>query len=385
MEERDQLVVRTTAKDRRTGKMRERRRTMPAGATIAEALAVLDELKAEAAGVRVAPTRVRDPDDVPTVEAYATVWGKRRLSKGRWSPNSGTAEIVGFRLDRYVMPTFGDQFIGTITFGQLEAWLDDMAERIGPRTIRATFNHLISIDREGRQDYGLPPMSYPEAPRVGGQAGELTWANYADSTGMALTRAKLADFLGAAKAMSPTGWYPICVLGFASGARISELHAAQRGDFDLSAEVGVWLCRRHMVTIRQTSEPGVKWNKRGKAILLDATSTVLLRPFLSGGEPDALAFPSDQSGHAFRSTKGMQLFIDRVCVRAGLARVTTKVFRQTYVTLAHLRGVADAMAQAQAGHSSGRTTMTYVKPTIEHRREHAKTMADVLHSDREDD
>jgi integrase len=72
-----------------------------------------------------------------------------------------------------------------------------------------------------------------------------------------------------------------------------------------------------------------------------------------------------------------------VCKHIDIDRVTTKVSRQTYLTLAHLKGIADTMAQAQAGHTHGRTTMTYVKPTIEHRKEHARSMAEVLHGDDE--
>lgn len=56
-----------------------------------------------------------------------------------------------------------------------------------------------------------------------------------------------------------------------------------------------------------------------------------------------------------------------------------KVFRRTYQTLAHLKNMADSMAQVQEGHSDPRTTMAYVKPANERRIEHARSMTAVIH------
>lgn len=91
-------------------------------------------------------------------------------------------------------------------------------------------------------------------------------------------------------------------------------------------------------------------------------------------------FPSRQAGHRFRSQKGLQWFFDRVAREADLPRMTSKVFRRTYQTLAHLDMMASAVAQAQAGHSDPRTTAMYHKPNLEHRKQHARRMAGVLYS-----
>jgi hypothetical protein len=52
---------------------------------------------------------------------------------------------------------------------------------------------------------------------------------------------------------------------------------------------------------------------------------------------------------------------------------------EPHVTLSHLDIRADHMAQAQAGHANAKTTDTYRKPTIDHRKEHARRMTGVLY------
>jgi hypothetical protein len=42
--------------------------------------------------------------------------------------------------------------------------------------------------------------------------------------------------------------------------------------------------------------------------------------------------------------------------------------------------MADSMAQAQAGHGDAKTTMAYVKPSMEHRKQHARKMGSVLYA-----
>jgi integrase len=214
---------------------------------------------------------------------------------------------------------------------------------------------------------------------------DLTWENYRREQGCALTREELGRFLAAAKELSPHGWYAFCVLGFGSDARFSELAAAQIQDFNLKDDVGIWLCRRHLISSRAEVAGGIKWNRKGIVRLLDAETTRILRPYLVGKEPEDLLFPSDQSGCTFRSNKGLQWFLDLVSKKAELPRMTSKVFRRTFLTLSHLDTMASAVSQAQAGHSDAKTTMTYVKPSLDARKEHARRMGGVLYAVKTDD
>lgn len=375
---RDQYVIKTTAKNEKTGRLDFRKRTLPAGATEEDALRALAEVKEE---IRNGGAQRPKPLPVmPTLRAYVPCWSARQLSKGKWSAEAGTADTVGWRFDRYVIPVLGDHLIGTIDFADLERWLDWMASEVqGAGTIRAVYFNLRSVIRAGRQELGLPGLpTWPEPPRMVNEPEvDLDWDNYDAEPGRALTKEQLGLFLKAAQSISPTGWYPLSLLGFGSDARFSELATVLVEDLRLSDEVGVWLCRRHLVKGREA--PGVKHNRRGVTRLLDPETTRLLRPFLDGKEPKDLLFPSDQPGYRFRSQKGMQDFLDRASRATGLPRMTSKVFRRTYITLSHHKMMADALTQAQAGHSDPKTTGIYIRPSIEQRKAHAQKLADVLY------
>ncbi len=381
MNSRGQYVIKTSAKSMKTGKMVYGKRTLKPDAAKDEALQTLGEVKAE---LRSGSKKVVPAVEIPTLAAYVPLWGKRRLTRGAWNADGGTAEITGWRLDQYVIPYLGDHLIDRIDYADLQRWLDIMSSSgLAVNTIKATYGHVRCLIKDGRLDHGLPPLPlFPPPPRAA-RSGEapLTWENFEDEEGAALTMHELQAFLHEAKKQSPNGWYPFCILGFASGARFSELAAVQAHDLDLEPEVGVWLVRRHLITSRMAAAPGVKWNKRGMVKLLDSESTRLLRPFLADKTGDALAFPSDQSGYQYRSNVGLNMFIVQVAQAAGIKTpgLTSKVFRRTFVTLSHLDTMALAMAQAQAGHADPKTTQVYNKPSVAARREHAKKMAGVLH------
>lgn len=369
-------VIKTSARSVKTGKMVYGKRTLPEGASRNEAIAALAAVKED---LRTGEPGARRASDVPTLRAYVPCWAESQIASGRWSTEGGTASAVGWRLDKYVIPRFGDYLLDQITYADLERWLAWMLTKVGTRTVRAAYSALRQAVKAGRKTHGLPPMVYPDLPREprDGKAEPLTWENFDRKDGLALTREQLGRFLVAARAISPHGWYPMTVLGFGTGARFSELAACRVEDFDLRDDVGIWLCRRHLVD--RVERAGVKWDRRGTVKLLDVETTRLLRPFLVDRTREAPLFPSDQGGVTYRTQKGMQWFLDAVSARTGLPRMTSKVFRRTYLTLSHLQTMADAMSQSQAGHTDALTTMTYVKPSLEHRREHARRMGQVLY------
>jgi integrase len=123
----------------------------------------------------------------------------------------------------------------------------------------------------------------------------------------------------------------------------------------------------------------VKWNPHGDVKILDLETTAMLRPFWASRDEKEPLFPSPNAAAGYRHPQGMSRFLRRVRDAAGLPHLTSKVFRRTYVTLSHLDIRADHMAQAQAGHANAKTTDTYRKPTIDHRKEHARRMTGVLY------
>ena len=384
--ERDnRLIVRAKAKNVKTGKSKEVRETMPAGATVAEALVVLARLKVEA---REGEARAARPT-VPTVRGYVPRWTASRLSTGKWNADGGTVTVVGRRLDNHILPHFGDFLIDRITYSDLADWLAAMVKKgLMPTTIEPCYSHLRCLIVDARRDLGLDPLKdWPDAPKPRKADGtELSWSNYKQQgEGLALTVQQLAGFLDAAERLDAGGWYPVAVLGFGSSARFSELSACECDDLDLAEEIGVWLVRRHLIVERKTVAPGTKYHPEGVVRLLDAVTTARLRPYWQRRRLEAgargLMFPSAHPSPkcVYRSHQGFQKFLDRVSDAAGLPRMTSKVMRRTYLTLTELDRRAGAMAQAQAGHGSNASTLTYVTPSVEARKDHARKVGDVLY------
>lgn len=275
--ERDRrYVVRATGLNQKTGKLTERTRTLPEGASRADALRVLAALREEAKAGAV-PKAVATPQPQRVVD-YVPVWATQRLANGHWSANGGTAETVGWRFDRYVVPVFGEHLVTKITYADLERWLAWMSSQVSARTTRAVYSNLTCLIRDGRKHFGVPPLpDLPKPPaRPKTTTEPLTWDNYAKEHEGALTREQLSLFMEVAREVSPHGWYPLCVLGFGSGARFSELAVVEAHDLNLADEVGVWLCRRHLIAARRESVPGVKWNAHGNVKLLDAETTAMV-------------------------------------------------------------------------------------------------------------
>ena len=388
----NRFIVRATAIDEKTGKLKEKEKKLKAGATIEDALAELAELKDRIRRGIKASGRV----EIPTLAAYVPSWSAKRLSSGSWNAHGGTVETVAQRLDNYVLPHFGDWLIDRITYGDVRDWLHELAHRISSKTKRplsatyraGIYTHLRCIVDDARADLGLPEMSWPPAPKTDkGAKPSLDWNNYEQvNQGLALTPAQLAVFLSKAEELDPHGWYPMAVLGFGSDARFSEVTSCMVGDIDADRDdgIGVWLVRRHWIKDRKADAPGSKNHPEGEVKYLDATTTGWLRPHwlkrrLHG--KTALMFPPSAraNGAMRRSHQGFQLFLNRVADATGLPRMTSKVMRRTYLTLSHLDALADSLTQAQAGHATPQQTMAYVKPTAEARKEHARKMADVLY------
>lgn len=376
------FVVRAYARSAKTGKDREVSRVLPEGTSEADALLELACLK-DSARSEGAPAIVPVTGQLPTLRSFVPLWSNKRLLMRDWTAASGTPGTVGWRIGKYITPMFGDFFIDRITAQDSKRFLEWLtAQGFAIRTIKVLHNLFCQLIRDAREDHGLPAIDLPVAPnirRAPRSRAPLTWENFEESAEVALTPEQLATFLATARRLSPHTWFPFCVLGFASDARFSELAAVHTDDLDLSGDVGIWLCRRHLIEATGEVKPGIKWNPEGLVHLLDPESTRTLRPFLATRKPEELVFPSEKRPGCPRTNKGLQWFLDRVSVAGGLPRMTSKVFRRTWSTLSHLNAMADAMTQAQAGHTDGKTTMQYVKPTVEHRKGHAKRMEAVLY------
>lgn len=218
------LVVRVSAVSDKTGKLKERMRVLPANTSLHTARTVAEELRQ---GLR-ADIETRRP---PTLGAYAPRWLKRKIASGDWREGSTSSRTTISVLENHILPTLGDVLIARLTVADLREWMDAQLESgAKASTIRNRWGHCKVLVREACVEHGLPDPTVavkpPKAKKKGGRDLVLMPAEV--RTVLAYTRAKRVP------------WHPLVLLGFASGARQSELLTARVADFDLQDEVGVW-------------------------------------------------------------------------------------------------------------------------------------------------
>ena len=83
-----------------------------------------------------------------------------------------------------------------------------------------------------------------------------------------------------------------------------------------------------------------------------------------GKAPDALLFPSRQTGRRYPS-QTMHRFVGELCLRADVPRVCTHSLRGLYATLAVQSGAASHVVAASLGHHSFEITQRhYAQPSV---------------------
>lgn len=354
------LVLRVSVTSPKTGKPVERSRLLPECTTLAEARGLVDDLAAEARGDRVAVA-------LPTIGAYARHWLTRKIQRGDWRLGSTTATNNIVTLQLHVLPDLGDIIIDRLETRDLVAWMDaQLASGAKPGTIRSRWTTLRSLVMEACSDYQLPDITRavrpPRKPARGGRD-------------MALMPAQVREAL-AWVAESEPAWECLVWLGFASGARLSELCPAQVGDLELTDEVGRWTIRRHYGR-GSTILPGSKAGPE-RTVYLDPVTTATLRDRLARRADDAWVTVVMRSGMMQPPSRGQIEDFMRV-MSAGLGvAVTTKTFRQTHNTLSRLAGVALAVVHEQIGHTSEAMSNVYTRIPSEARESAARQWADVI-------
>ena len=374
-------LVRAYATCPKTGLPKERRKTLPSGASMADARRALADLKGEieddGEGER--------PRKMPRMAECVESWIAWSLATGRWNVNSGTAGTVASRLELHVLPFFGDMLVDRMTWADFERFIEWLITERGLSKTSAgpIYSAARSLHKFARRRVGLALMEYPATPKPPKKGDDMPLTFDERDHPMALTRDELARFLVVAEADDPI-WFAMCVLGFSSGARWSEVTACFVGDFKLDDEVGIWLARRHWVPNQKAILPGIKGYKNGKRRELDPLATAVLRPYwtrrrLHGDE--ALMFPPVDRRATVRPSQSVQGFLDRVTKAAGLQRLTSKTLRRTFTTLSHHQTMVDVLTQAQLGHASPEQSMAYVEHPKAHREEHARRRSEVVFGD----
>jgi integrase len=150
------FLIRVRARDSRTGKYREKERTLDLGATVSEAVTVREEMRKHlVAGGAPDSTRTRFED--------ATVsWLRSKLPTWRKSVRDHNAEL----LDKQVLPTLGKYYLEAITHQDIVLWRDSQAllrkgegenaTLISPTTVNSRLRLLKQVLADVTAERGLP-------------------------------------------------------------------------------------------------------------------------------------------------------------------------------------------------------------------------------------
>jgi len=285
---------------------------------------------------------------MPTVGAYSKTWIARKTASGDWRHGSTTAKHVAASVKNHLLPTFADITLDRVNHGLIQAWLDTMLSTFERSTVRQTWFTARALFQSAALDYELPDPTAKIRP-----LRRKTGPEKADLVLMGDGFAELHRVLAIIEAERPE-WLPLFLLGFATGARPSELLAAEVRDLDLSEIIGRWTIARHL-GYSSTVVAGTKTSDRSRLAYIDPTTTSRLRELLARHFPAARISPSAEVSRA-----ALQWFFRWLSERVGRP-LSGKTFRQTHITASLVTGIPSAVVQDQAGHTSAEMQRRYVR------------------------
>lgn len=323
-----------------TAVMVDRSQVLPEGTPAKEArrLAGLFRASSEAANAR----------RLPTVAEYARTWTARKLASGDWRTGSTTDRNVDATVRNHILPDLAELPIDHVTHGVIQTWLDAMLATYKRSSVRQSWSTFRALLQAAALDFGYPDPTAKVRPLRYRDEGEK-----ADLVLMGDGFAELHRVLELVRAERPE-WLPLFLLGFATGARPSELLAAEVRDLDLTGAIGRWTIARHL-GYESAVVAGTKTSDRARLSYIDPTTTARLRELLAGKFPAAPVAPRESS-----TRSSLRRIFEMLSARIGRP-LTAKTFRQTHITASLISGIPSAVVQDQAGHSSAEMQRRYVR------------------------
>jgi len=323
-----------------------------------------------------------------TFGEYAESWLAGRKVRGRPLADR-TRDHYRDLLDRFLLPTFGDDVLVAITPEHVDRWYELTAA--DTPTYRAHAYALLRTILGTAVDRGLIRTANPAKVRGGGSTKRAKKIRPATLEELAIIAAEM-----------PKRRRMMVVLAAWTALRFGELAELRRGDVDLKR--GLIRVRRGVVRVRDVDEDGnVTIVRKVKAPKTDAgIRDVPIPPHLIDDlrdhlathvEPgkDALLFPGHQGGHlsssAFYGRESM-LNQDKTIKRkghgyfearriAGRRDLNFHALRHTGLTNAAVAGGTLAELMALAGHSTSGAAMRYQHAAQDRMQELAKRMSEL--------
>lgn len=294
---------------------------------------------------------------VPTFAEYADVWLRARKVKGQPLQES-TKRGYLIWLRKYLLPSFGDMPLNTITAADVVRWYEGLPHDKG-KTVRECYALAKAIMKSATAADGvLPGAVNPFAIDGAGTIGKRS-----DKRTEVIEDADLALILGTIR----PEWRAMVALALGCGLRFGEIVALRRSDFDLRAKPPVVRVRRAV----STGPGGRRYEKGPKSRagirdqrIPDSVGTVVtehLRTYVTGRE--GLLFPGP-SGDWLQPTRFRDLPGGWRDVREAVARpINFHDLRATGATRLAQTGAHVAEVQVFLGDSSSQAAEQYVRAT----------------------
>lgn len=294
---------------------------------------------------------------VPTFGEYAEVWLRARKVKGQPLQES-TKRGYLIWLRKYLLPTFGEMPLHSITVADVVRWYEGLPHDKG-KTVRECYALAKAIMKSATAADGvLPgavnPFTIDGAGTIGKRSDKRT--EVIEDADLALTLATIRP-----------EWRAMVALALGCGLRFGEIVALRRSDVDLHAKPPVVRVRRAV----STGPGGKRYEKGPKSRagirdqrVPDSVGIVLkehLRTYVTGRE--GLLFPGP-SGDWLQPTRFRDLSGGWRDVRAAVGRpINFHDLRATGATRLAQNGAHVAEVQVFLGDSSSQAAERYVRAT----------------------
>jgi integrase len=296
-------------------------------------------------------------EKVPTFGEYADVWLRARKVKGQ-PLQASTKRGYLIWLGKYLLPTFGEMPLNTITAADVVRWYEGLPHDKG-KTVRECYALAKAIMKSATAADGvLPgavnPFAIDGAGTIGKRSDKRTEVIEDGDLDLILT------------AIRPE-WRAMIALALGCGMRFGEIVALRRSDVDLRAKPPVVRVRRAVSTgpggRRYEKGPKSRAGIRDQRIPESVGSVVTehLRTYVTGR--DGLLFPGP-SGEWLQPTRFRDMSGGWSDVRQAVGRpINLHDLRATGATRLAQRGAHVAEVQAFLGDSSSQAAERYVRAT----------------------
>lgn len=361
------IRVRATAKDPKTGKIRERKRTLEKGTSVTAAIQKRDKLKAE-----IREGRNRRQEKRVSVADYAERWMAQKANDLKAS----TVDRYITTLTEHIYPHLGDIKLDALTRYDVQQWVKwasnaerkrgDEWEPYSTATVQSWWRilRMLLLDAYADQEISENVVYRVDPPSTGEK-------NKREKR--TLTPSQLTDLVGAAEKIAPHRHAEIATLAY-TGMRAGELYGLEWRDIDMSARRidivrAVW---RREVYDTKTGDPRHVFVPPFVRDAIDDHRKWMMAE-KHPGLRDGIVFPADNGERRF--SQSLYKPLGKAAESAGIdINVTPQVIRRSVNSCLLAQGYDRAIVQSIMGHSTDAMTDHYEETADPVKREAAESL-----------